>query len=145
MEHTRLTEVCGAMRNNNTKYGDIIELPHHVSQKRPLVKSKMIDKSKPLGLTYIGKGFVRFPFWNGLPAYTKPFRCFLLEQIDLFTDYEQLEIENKILSREREIQKAVVQIKHKFGKNAILKGMNLENGATTISRNGQVGGHRAWC
>lgn len=65
------------------------------------------------------------------------------EQIDLFTDYEQLEIENKILSREREIQKAVVQIKHKFGKNAILKGMNLENGATTISRNGQVGGHRA--
>ena len=65
------------------------------------------------------------------------------EQIDLFTDYEQLEIENKILSREREIQKAVVQIKHKFGKNAILKGRNLENGATTISRNGQVGGHRA--
>lgn len=64
-------------------------------------------------------------------------------QLDLFTDYEQLEIENRILSRERAVQKAVVQIKHKFGKNAILKGMNLENGATTILRNGQVGGHKA--
>ncbi len=65
------------------------------------------------------------------------------EQLDLFTDYKQLELENKRLSREKEVQKAVVQIKHKFGKNAILKGMNLENGATTISRNGQVGGHHA--
>ena len=61
----------------------------------------------------------------------------------LLTDYKQLELENKRLSREKEVQKAVVQIKHKFGKNAILKGMNLENGATTISRNGQVGGHHA--
>ncbi len=68
-------------------------------------------------------------------------------QLDLFTDYAALEqqqaAEEKSLSREREIQKAMLHIRRKFGKNAILKGMNLEEGATTIERNGQVGGHRA--
>ncbi len=68
-------------------------------------------------------------------------------QLDLFTDYAALEqqqaAEEKALSREREIQKAMLHIRRKFGKNAILKGMNLEEGATTIERNGQVGGHRA--
>lgn len=65
------------------------------------------------------------------------------EQLDLFTDYERLENERKMLSREKELQRAVLRIKHRFGKNAILKGMNFEEGATTIARNGQVGGHRA--
>lgn len=65
------------------------------------------------------------------------------EQLDLFTDYEQLEIEKQMLLREKQMQRAVLKIKHKFGKNAILKGMNFEDGATTIERNGQVGGHRA--
>lgn len=65
------------------------------------------------------------------------------EQLDLFTDYDQLEIERQMLMREKEMQRAVLDIKHKFGKNAILKGMNFEDGATTIARNGQVGGHRA--
>ena len=41
------------------------------------------------------------------------------------------------------MQQAMIEIKKKFGKNAILKGMNLEEGGTTISRNGQIGGHRA--
>ena len=41
------------------------------------------------------------------------------------------------------MQKAMLDIKRRFGKNAILKGMNLEDGATTISRNGQIGGHKA--
>lgn len=65
------------------------------------------------------------------------------EQLDLFTDYGRLENERKMLSREKELQRAVLRIKHRFGKNAILKGMNFEEGATTIARNGQVGGHRA--
>lgn len=65
------------------------------------------------------------------------------EQLDLFTDYKQVERENEALEREKEMQKAVIEIKRKFGKNAVLKGMNLEDGATTIERNGQVGGHRA--
>lgn len=65
------------------------------------------------------------------------------EQLDLFTDYEKLERENHMLSREKEMQKALLKIKKKYGKNAILKGMNFEEGATSITRNKQVGGHRA--
>lgn len=68
-------------------------------------------------------------------------------QLDLFTDYEKLERdkqeEKKKLAKERQMQQAVLDIKKKFGKNAILKGMNLEEGATAISRNGQIGGHKA--
>ena len=68
-------------------------------------------------------------------------------QCDLFTDYDELsqkEHEEKAeLEKEKQIQKAVLKIKKRFGKNAVLKGMNLEEGATTIERNGQVGGHKA--
>lgn len=56
-------------------------------------------------------------------------------QYDLFVDPLELE-------RERNIQKAVLDIKHKFGKNAILKGLNLDKSGTTIERNEQIGGHR---
>lgn len=69
------------------------------------------------------------------------------EQLDLFTNYAQIEKERKEeqleLEREKRMQQAVLSIKKKFGKNAILKGMNLEEGATAIERNGQVGGHKA--
>ncbi|NLY37538.1 MAG: DNA methylase [Tissierellia bacterium] len=69
------------------------------------------------------------------------------EQLDLFTDYEALEKqraeEEAALAREKSLQKAVIKIKKKYGKNAILKGMNLEEGATTLSRNRQIGGHKA--
>lgn len=68
-------------------------------------------------------------------------------QLDLFTDYDAEEIRHKKetagLLRERSLQKAMLSIKKKFGKNAIIKGMNLEEGATAIDRNNQVGGHRA--
>jgi DNA polymerase V len=58
------------------------------------------------------------------------------EQFDLFTDpVEQ--------AKERKIQEAMLNIKKKFGKNAILKGINLEDGATTMERNNQIGGHKA--
>ena len=42
------------------------------------------------------------------------------------------------------LQKSILSIKRKYGKNAILKGMNFEEGATTIDRNSQVGGHKGW-
>ncbi len=68
------------------------------------------------------------------------------EQLDLFTDYAALERERKEeeerLSRERRLQEAMLSIKHKYGKNAILKGMNLQEGATTMERNRQIGGHK---
>ncbi len=69
------------------------------------------------------------------------------EQMDLFTDYEALEKEHLQEEQEREkerrIQHAVLDIQKKFGKNAILKGMNFEEGAMTKERNGQIGGHKA--
>jgi len=58
------------------------------------------------------------------------------QQYDLFIDPAELE-------RERKIQRAMIDIKKKFGKNAILKGMNLEDGATTVERNQQIGGHKS--
>ncbi len=68
-------------------------------------------------------------------------------QLDFFTDYDTLvkqqAMETAFLFREKQIQKAILQIKKRYGKNAILKGMNFEDGATTIERNGQVGGHKA--
>ena len=70
-----------------------------------------------------------------------------MEQLDLFTDYDaqsKLKAEEKAaMERERRMQRTMLDIKKRFGKNAILKGMNLEEGATTISRNGQIGGHKA--
>lgn len=69
------------------------------------------------------------------------------EQLNIFTDYGKSEEErNKIekeLSKEKNVQKAVLGIKKKYGKNAILKGMNFEEGATAKSRNSQIGGHKA--
>ncbi len=69
------------------------------------------------------------------------------EQMNLFIDYDaerqKREEEQAELERERRMQQAVLSIKKKFGKNAILKGMNLQEGATTVDRNNQIGGHRA--
>ncbi len=68
-------------------------------------------------------------------------------QLDLFTDYEALEKEREAAltseKKDRALQEAVLNIQQKYGKNAILKGMNLEEGAMTAERNGQVGGHKA--
>ncbi|HAQ51411.1 MAG TPA: DNA repair protein, partial [Lachnospiraceae bacterium] len=58
------------------------------------------------------------------------------EQYNMFVNPEDLK-------KEHDMQKAIIDIKSKFGKNAILKGMNLEEGAKTIERNAQIGGHRS--
>ncbi len=69
------------------------------------------------------------------------------EQLDLFTDYdaeqEERAQEAAALEREKKVQKAVLDIKKRFGKNAILKGMNFQEGATAKERNRQIGGHKA--
>ena len=69
------------------------------------------------------------------------------QQLDLFTDPRALEQqqarEEAELARERKMQETVLSIKKRFGKNAILKGMNLEEGATAKDRNAQIGGHKA--
>lgn len=69
------------------------------------------------------------------------------EQLDLFTDYtavQQINAEEEAaLAREKRVQETVIQLKNKFGKNAVMKGTNLEEGATSIDRNQQIGGHKA--
>ena len=68
-------------------------------------------------------------------------------QLDLFTDYaaeeEKKKAEDAALERERKLQAVTLEIKKKYGKNAILKAMNLEDGATARDRNAQIGGHKA--
>lgn len=69
------------------------------------------------------------------------------EQMDLFTDYDSIrekeKIEKEKLEKERRRQEAVLKIKKRYGKNAILRGMNLQEGATAAKRNSQIGGHKA--
>lgn len=71
----------------------------------------------------------------------------VFEQLDLFTDYKALEDKQQKdaakLQKEKQIQRAMLAIKKKYGKNAILKGFNLEDGAMTQERNNQIGGHKA--
>lgn len=64
------------------------------------------------------------------------------EQIDLFTDYNQKSKELQQEQLEKNLQKTVINIKEKYGKNAIIKGMNLQEAGTTIARNSQIGGHK---
>ena len=69
------------------------------------------------------------------------------EQLNMFADYEYIACERAAeqasLDKERRMQEAVLSIKRKFNKNAIFKGMDLEEGATARERNSQIGGHKA--
>ena len=69
------------------------------------------------------------------------------EQLSFFEDFEEKERKKaeleESLDRERRMQDALIEIKHKYGKNAILKGMNYKEGATAKDRNKQIGGHKA--
>ena len=72
---------------------------------------------------------------EGQTALEKP-----MQQLSLFEESEQEQLD---LQRERNAQEAILSIRRKYGKNAILKGMNFKEGATTRDRNGQIGGHKA--
>lgn len=82
-----------------------------------------------------------------LPEASAPSDTPQTEQLDLFTDYAARErnqkAEQAAREREKRMQQAVLSIQKKFGKNAILKGMNLEEGATARDRNERIGGHKA--
>jgi DNA polymerase V len=69
------------------------------------------------------------------------------EQLDIFTDYEEIEKQKQAseaeFEREKRLQNTIISLKKKFGKNTILKGMNFEEGATAKDRNQQIGGHKA--
>ena len=67
------------------------------------------------------------------------------EQMSLFQedDSQKTAYEAEALEKEKQLQQAVVALRQKFGKNAVLKGINLEEGATAQERNRQIGGHKA--
>lgn len=69
------------------------------------------------------------------------------EQLDLFTDFAEKEAKRErdaiMEAKEHNMQRAIIGLKNKYGKNAVLRGMNLQEGATTVSRNKQIGGHKA--
>lgn len=69
------------------------------------------------------------------------------EQLDIFTNYEEVERQKQAaeaeFEREKRLQNTIISLKKKFGKNTILKGMNFEEGATAKDRNQQIGGHKA--
>ena len=84
---------------------------------------------------------------NHIVAETEAQRLQPPRQLDLFTDYEALaeqqRKEQKMLDKERRMQEARLAIKQRFGKNAILRGLNFEEGSTARDRNAQIGGHKA--
>ena len=67
-------------------------------------------------------------------------------ELDMFTDYEAVkkekQIEEAALARERKIQETIINIKNKFGKNSLLRGLNFDEGSTAKERNKQIGGHK---
>ena len=69
------------------------------------------------------------------------------EQLDLFSYFDEVEKqksqEDEELQKEKALQKATIALQKRFGKNSVLKGLNLKEGATTIQRNGQIGGHKS--
>ena len=103
------------------------------------IYDRIVDKTLTVRRLYIEANHVIRE--QDIPPKTAP------EQLDLFTDYAQKEAEEKAdavaKKRERSMQKALLSIKKKYGKNAVLKGRDFEEGATTRERNGQVGGHKA--
>lgn len=84
---------------------------------------------------------------NALINKTKYNKKMKYQQLTLFDNLENInKEENKKRQKsekEQRLQKAIINIKGKYGKNAIVKGMNLEDGATTIERNNQIGGHKS--
>ena len=102
---------------------------------------RIVDKNLLIRRMYVVENHV-------LPEADAPKKSDGAVQLDLFTDYaaeeeEKQKAEDAALERERKIQKAALAIKKKYGKNAILKAMNLEEGATAQDRNAQIGGHKA--
>ena len=123
-----------------------INLDGHTSSTRKIMCAvtelydRIVDKSLLVRRMYVVANRV-------LPEADAPQKNGGAVQLDLFTDYaaeaEKQKAEDAALERERKIQAATLAIKKKYGKNAILKGMNLEEGATAKDRNAQIGGHKA--
>lgn len=120
--------------------GDYTSSTHKILEAATRLFDRVVDKNLLVRRLNIVAGHV-------IPESDLPNRAAPCEQLDLFTDYAALEAkqreEQEKLAKERKMQEAMIDIKKRFGKNAILKGMNLEEGATAKDRNAQIGGHKA--
>lgn len=120
-----------------------ININHYTSSSELIIKyavelyNKIVDKNlliRKIGISFatINKSDIK--------------ENIIYEQFSLFSDTDkvsnELESQKKSELEEEYLQKVVIDLKNKFGKNAVLKGMNLESGATTIERNKQIGGHK---
>ena len=129
---------------NIPKYSEgIINLEDYTSSSKIIIDKMLslydkIIKSKLLirRVTIVFDNII--PFTNNIKKHNK--------QLNLFSDYQDLEKQEKEIEidekKERNMQKAIINIQEKYGKNALLKGMNYQKGAKTIERNETVGGHR---
>ena len=123
-----------------------INLDGHTSSTRKIMCAvselfdRIVDKNLLVRRMYVVANHV-------LPEADAPKKNDGAVQLDLFADYAALDAkrkqEDEELAKEKRVQQAMLTIKKKFGKNAILKGMNLEEGATAKDRNAQIGGHKA--
>ena len=120
-----------------------INLPHKTSSSKYITEEiiKLYDKIINKNLLTRRITIVA----NNLTNINELDKTHKIEQFDLFTDYKKLEEEQlKIKKQEQEenkLQQTLLNIKNKYGKNAILRGMNFEEGSTAIERNSQIGGH----
>ena len=120
-------------------------LGKHTSSTREIMKAvsqlydRIVDPSLLVRRMYVVANHVIYE--TDIPPAEEP------EQLDLFTDYEQRQRQQAeeavALEREKRRQQAILAVKKKYGKNALVKGMNLEEGATAMDRNAQIGGHKA--
>ena len=135
------------------RYGRIVPKPSHsslnlgvyTSSATLLMKSfdqlyeRLMNRNLTMRAVYLSaNSIIEDRRENNIPSY---------EQLDLFTDYEAKKKEEEAfreqLEEEKNMEKAILKIKKKYGKNSIIRGMNKMDGAKTIERNGQVGGHKS--
>ena len=121
-----------------------INLERHTSSSKVIIDAVMSLYEKIINKSFLNRRVTIVANNVQDENLTKEERKF--EQIDLFTDYETLnkkkQQEEIYEQKEKNLQHTLIDIKKKYGKNAILKGMNLVDGSTTIERNGQIGGHK---
>ena len=121
-----------------------IRIDHQTSSSK-IITNKVVELYKKITNKYLLVRRINISF-NNLVNENKIKDKVIYKQYDIFTDIKKEEEKNKkeleIEKKEKELQKVIIEIKNKYGKNSILKGMNYIQGGRTIERNMQIGGHK---
>ena len=143
---------CGSVERDH--YGRAVPKPVHGSRRLPfrtssarLITEAMMELYDSIADPRLLVRRIYLCAEEAVPEEETGGECESYGQLDLFTDYEKLEKEKREreerLGKERRAQEAILSLKRRFGKNAVLRGMNLEEGGTAIERNAEIGGHRS--